>query len=150
MQDGSKVYVYLPRHLTFPQMALTLVAFCALLLIICIKRGGNIQNIVKLKTNTQDIRSATIIDIVYAIILFCFQYVNNIPMSTTWVFIGVLAGREIAMYNRIRFETDKKVYKHVIKDLTKTTIGLVISIAIVMLINHHQTILDLIHQYIHL
>ena len=150
MQDGSKVYVYLPRHLTFAQMALTLIAFCALLLVICYTRGGEIQNIIKLKTNTQDIRSAAIIDFVYASILVYFQLASNIPISTTWVFIGVLAGREVAMYNRIRFETDKKVVKHVIKDLTKTTIGLVVSMAIVVFIKNMDLIFGIIHQYIHL
>ena len=131
-------------------MILTLAAFCILLLIICYRRGGEIQNIIKLKTNTSDIRSAAIIDFVYAAILVYFQMASNIPISTTWVFIGVLAGREIAMYNRIRFETDKKVYKHVIKDLTKTTIGLVISISIAILIKNMDVICEILHQYIHL
>ena len=81
-------------------------------------------------------RSATIIDLVFATLLFFFQHVNNIPMSTTWVFIGVLAGREIAMYNRIRFETEKKVYKHILKDFSKASIGLVLSIAVAMFVTH--------------
>ena len=68
-------------------------------------------------------------------------------MSTTWVFIGLLAGREVAMYNRIRFVTQKKVYKHVAKDLLKTIIGLVISIATVLLINHFDKIHALLDYY---
>ena len=28
-------------------------------------------------------------------------------MSTTWVFIGLLAGREVALYQRLRFESPK-------------------------------------------
>lgn len=147
LQDGSKIFVYLPRKLDFWQMVASLAVFVALLFIICYKRGGEIQNIIKLKTNTQDIRSATIIDCVYAFILMYFQHVNNVPMSTTWVFIGLLAGREVAMYNRIRFVTQKKVYKHVAKDLLKTIIGLVISIATVLLINHFDKIHALLDYY---
>ena len=105
LQDGAVLFIYLPRKLTLIQLILSLSVFLALLYLLCYKRGGEIQNIVKLKTNTQDPRSATIIDCVYALILIYFQTVNNIPMSTTWVFLGVLAGREIALYNRLRFIT---------------------------------------------
>ena len=95
-------------------------------------------------------RSATIIDIVYASILLYFQFVNTIPMSTTWVFIGVLAGREIALYNRLRYITQKKVYKHIIKDITKAIFGLVVSISVVFALNHHQRIFEVIQHYLSL
>lgn len=150
LQDGSKIFVYLPRKLDFWQMILSLTVFVALLFIICYKRGGEIQNIIKLKTNTQDIRSATIIDIVYACILIYFLRLNNIPMSTTWVFLGVLAGREIALYNRLRFITEKKVYKYIIKDFTKAVIGLVVSILVVLIINYFDKIYSLVRNYFNL
>lgn len=150
LQDGAVLYVYLPRELTCGQMLLSLSVFVALLFTLCYKRGGEIQNIVKLKTNTQDIRSATIIDIVYALILLYFQNVNNIPMSTTWVFLGVLAGREIALYNRLRFIPQKKVYKHLIKDITKAIVGLIVSIAVVFILNNQEKIFSVILHYINL
>ncbi len=146
MQDAANLFVYLPRKLDLSQMLLSMLAFVLLLGIVCYQRGGEIQNILKLKTNTGDIRSATIIDCVYAFILMYFQHANNVPMSTTWVFVGLLAGREVAMYNRIRFETQKKVYKHVAKDFLKTLIGLIVSIATVMLINHFNQIRTLFMQ----
>ncbi len=150
LQDGAVLFVYLPRQLSFWQMVLSLSIFVGLLYILCYKRGGEIQNIVKLKTNTQDPRSATIIDCVYACILLYFQNVNNIPMSTTWVFLGVLAGREIALYNRLRFITEKKVYKHLIKDITKAIIGLFVSIIVVFVLNNYEKIFELIKHYISL
>ncbi len=150
LQDGAVLFIYLPRKLTLAQLVLSLSAFLALLYLLCYKRGGEIQNIVKLKTNTQDPRSATVIDCVYAIILIYFQTVNNIPMSTTWVFLGVLAGREIALYNRLRFITEKKAYKHLIKDLTKAIIGLVVSIIVVFILNNHRQIIDILMHYISL
>ena len=150
LQDGAVLFVYLPRQLNLWQMILSLSIFAGLLYILCYKRGGEIQNIVKLKTNTQDPRSATLIDCVYAIILIYFQTVNNIPMSTTWVFLGVLAGREIALYNRLRFITEKKVYKHLIKDLTKAIVGLAVSIAVVFVLNNHKAIIDTLLHYVSL
>lgn len=150
MQDAANLFVYLPRKLSFWEMLMSLCMFLTFLGWVVYKRGGEIQNIVKLKTNTQDVRSATIIDLVYAFILLYFQQVNNIPMSTTWVFIGLLAGREIAMYNRLRFETEKKVYKHVAKDFTKTLLGLIVSIVVVCLINHFDKIKTIMQTYLHL
>ncbi len=150
LQDGAVLFVFLPRKLNFEEMIISMMVFLGLLYIICYKRGGEIQNIVKLKTNTQDVRSATIIDIVYACILLYFQNVNNIPMSTTWVFLGVLAGREIALYNRLRFITEKKVYKHLLKDITKAIIGLVVSIAVVFILNKHNEIIQILMHYINL
>ena len=50
------------------------------------QRGGKIQNIIDTKTGVADIRSATIIDFIYAFILLVFKEWSNIPMSTTWVF----------------------------------------------------------------
>ncbi len=150
MQDAANLFVYLPRRLDFWQMVLSMLAFVALLGVVCYKRGGEIQSILKLKTNTQDIRSATIIDCVYACILMYFQHVNNVPMSTTWVFIGLLAGREVAMYNRIRFETEKKVYKHVAKDFLKALVGLFVSIMVVLLINYSDEIYYLLDYYFNL
>ena len=150
LQDGAKLFVFLPRKLTLLQMVLSLTIFLILLYVICYKRGGEIQNIIKLKTNTQDVRSATLIDIVYACILIYFLKLNNFPMSTTWVFLGVLAGREIALYNRLRFITEKKVYKHIIKDFTKAIIGLVVSIVVVMILNQYDKIIVLIKHYLSL
>ena len=150
LQDGAVLFVFLPRKLNFEEMIISMIVFLGLLYIIFYKRGGEIQNIVKLKTNTQDVRSATIIDIVYACILLYFQNVNNIPMSTTWVFLGVLAGREIALYNRLRFITEKKVYKHLLKDITKAIIGLVVSIAVVFILNKHNEIIQILMHYINL
>ena len=55
-------------------------------------------------------------------------------MSTTWVFLGLLAGREIAL----RYNFDRKVSKETLKDLgmdlAKVFFGLAVSIALVFLI----------------
>lgn len=140
MQDAANLFVYLPRKASLIQLVLVILSFAAFLWIVAYKRGGEIQNIVKLKTNTQDLRSATIIDLVYTAILLYFQQLNNVPMSTTWVFIGLLAGREMAMYHRLRFESPKKMYKHIAKDLTKTFVGLAVSILIVQILINYNTI----------
>lgn len=134
MQDAANLFVYLPRKTSFSTLLFVLIAFSAFLWMVAYKRGGEVQKIIKMKTNVQDPRSATIIDLIYSFLLLYFIQLNNVPMSTTWVFIGLLAGREIALYNRLRFESPKKMYKHILKDLTKVTFGLVVSIAVVVIL----------------
>ena len=134
VQDSAKLFVYLPRKASVTELLFVLLSFTVFLGILTYKRGGDIQKIVKMKTNVQDPRSATIIDMIYAFLLLYFINLNNVPMSTTWVFIGLLAGREIALYQRLRFESPKKMYKHIIKDLYKVTLGLIVSVVVVVLL----------------
>lgn len=140
-QDSAKLFIYLPRKASVGELLFVLICFTVFLGFLTYQRGGDIQNIVKMKTNVQDPRSATIIDIIYAFLLLYFINLNNIPMSTTWVFIGLLAGREIALYQRLRFESPKKMYKHVLKDLTKVTIGLFVSIIVVVVLTQYETVI---------
>lgn len=119
MQDSAKLFIYLPRKASIWELLFVLVCFTIFLGILTYKRGGDIQKIVKMKTNVQDPRSATIIDIIYAFLLMYFINLNNVPMSTTWVFIGLLAGREIALYQRLRFESPKKCINTLSKTCTK-------------------------------
>jgi hypothetical protein len=97
IQDFANIYVYLPRAIGGGELAISLVILLLMLAYIFYSRGGAIQEIVKAKTNTVDIRSATIIDFLYALVLLFFKQYSNVPMSTTWVFLGLLAGREIAI-----------------------------------------------------
>lgn len=97
IQDFANIYVYLPRALSGFEIGLSLAILLFMLAVIFYSKGGNIQKIVKAKTNTTDIRSATIVDFIYGILLLFFKEFSNVPMSTTWVFLGLLAGREIAI-----------------------------------------------------
>ena len=110
IQDFANIYVYLPRALTRVELAASLAILLAFLAYIFANQGGRIQDIVREKTNTQDVRSATIIDATYGVILFFFKELSDIPMSTTWVFLGLLAGREIAIRWRLGDRDDREDY----------------------------------------
>lgn len=137
IQDFANIYVYLPRNLSVGYLIISLAIILAILAFIVSSKGGAIQKIVLSKTNTIDIRSATIIDAVYGLVLFFFKEMNNIPMSTTWVFIGLLAGREIAINIMLDRKAKRKgMLRNISLDLTKVTIGLVISILLVFLVKY--------------
>lgn len=134
IQDFANIYVYLPRNLSSWGLIISLLILLFLLGYIFYSKGGAIQEIVKAKTNTVDIRSATIIDFTYGLILFYFKELNNVPMSTTYVFIGLLAGREIAIRYRLSKKVEKNTFKMIGTDFAKIIFGLAVSIALVMVI----------------
>ena len=98
--------------------------------------GGKIQNIIIEKHNTRYVRSATIIDGVYWLCLWFFKELNDIPMSTTWVFVGLLCGRELAMATMTGKEKFKTVFPLITKDFIKMMIGLGASVGVVLAIHY--------------
>lgn len=110
-----------------------LVVMLALHAYLFYRRGGAIQGIVTSKTNTQDIRSATLIDFAYALILIFFKELSNVPMSTTWVFLGLLAGREIGLVLMLRVTSLRQAGTTAARDMGKALIGLAVSIAVAFL-----------------
>lgn len=132
IQDMANIFAYLPRGLDLPWMLFALAVMLGLHAYLFYQRGGAIQGIVTSKTNTHDIRSATIIDFVYALILVFFKELSNVPMSTTWVFLGLLAGREFALVLALKVGEMSGTAKVVLSDAFKAVIGLVVSILIAM------------------
>ncbi len=132
IQDLANIFVYLPREISAGSMVLALVFLVGLQGIIFLQMGGAIQKIVNSKTGTADIRAATIIDFLYAIILLIFKEWSNMPMSTTWVFLGLLAGRQVAISLHMYKPPLSETSKIVCSDIAKALIGLVISIALAL------------------
>ncbi len=135
-QDAANATVYLPRVLSgFEAIVVLLFMFFALGYIIS-RRGGEIQKVVTEKTDVLYVKSATIIDFVYGLVLVYFKWINDLPMSTTWVFLGLLAGREIALRATLH---KKKPYSHTLKlvrkDLLRAGFGLAVSLVLAFLIN---------------
>ena len=138
--DMANIAVFLPRELNVWSLVGVLAVFVAGLAYIFWQRGGRIQHIVMEKRHTNYLRSATLIDLCYAIILLVFKEYSNIPMSTTWVFIGLLAGRELAMYTRVAEYRFKHVFPIVGKDVLRLLFGLAVSIVIALAIQNDDVI----------
>ena len=134
--DMANIAVFLPRELPVDLMIVISIVFVAGLWWMFREGGGKIQNIVLEKHNTRYVRSATIIDAVYWVILFFFKELNDIPMSTTWVFVGLLCGRELAMATMTGKEKFKVVFPLIGKDFFKMMIGLGASVGVVLAIHY--------------
>lgn len=141
MQDAANIAVFLPRQLnTYEFIAYTGLVFFGLGIIFYLK-GDKIQDIINEKTNVADVRAATLVDLVYAVILFYFKMYNNVPMSTTWVFIGLLAGREFAIALGKHGKAKKRnawivrAFRLARKDVFKALAGLIVSLILSVIIN---------------
>ena len=157
MQDLANIFIFLPRttelvpvldgsgapllregvavmqtQVSFSPLLLVFatVVMLALHAIIFRNRGGEIQKIVLSKTNSTDIRAATAIDVIYGIILFVFKELNDVPMSTTWVFLGMLAGREIAIAYIAGLRSRLAALWDVTSDVLRAFLGLIISVVL--------------------
>jgi hypothetical protein len=137
-QDAANVAVYLPRSLGPVEFAAFCVTIFGGLGLLFWQGGERIQEVVDEKSDVVDVRSATVIDLVYTVILYVFKEHSNVPMSTTWVFIGLLGGRELAMSLRGAAEGDRTV-KHALKlmgrDLLYATIGFIVALLLAAAVN---------------
>lgn len=131
--DIANIFVYLPRDgVSLPAMLGIIGILVAGLAHLFYTNGGKIQEIVLSKSGTRFIRSACLIDLFYALVLWYFKIHSEIPMSTTWVFVGLLAGRELAVYRT--FNKGKKVkaiFPLLVGDFLKIMLGLALSVAVV-------------------
>ena len=133
--DMANIAVFLPRQVPLDMMFLISIIFVGGLGYMFYEKGGRIQEIVLTKTNTKYVRSATLVDLIYSFILWYFKGYNDIPMSTTWVFVGLLAGRELAFATITGKYKFKTVFPLIGKDFFKMMIGLALSMVIVFLIH---------------
>lgn len=139
MQDLANIFVFLPRTTTVVDgvvsvtfdpwlIVLATVVMLALHAYVFATRGGKIQQIVLVKINTSDIRAATLIDLIFGLILLVFKQWNDVPMSTTWVFLGLLAGRELAVAWWTGARTNRQAATDVVLDIGRVAFGLAVSV----------------------
>lgn len=134
--DMANIAVFLPRQIPVEVMFIISFVFVGGLAWMLQHRGGKIQEIVVQKKNTKYVRSATLIDLFYFVILYIFKEMNDIPMSTTWVFVGLLTGRELAIASFRQKDSVKKVFPIVGRDFLKLMVGLAASVGIVLIVQY--------------
>ena len=140
MQDVSNIAVVLPRQLEIWQLIVVVTYLFAGLGVLFYLKGDKIQGIVNEKADVTNVRAATIVDVVYAALLYYLKVISTIPISTTWVFIGLLGGREIAIHlmkrnPARRVKGIEKALRLVRKDALYAGIGLLVSIILALAIN---------------
>ena len=139
-QDMANIAVFLPRDLSLAQfIAFTSYIFFGLGILFYL-RGDRIQSVVSEKAGITDIRAATIVDFIYALLLFYFKGLSTIPMSTTWVFLGLLGGRELAISiskkrRKKKMRSTKRAFIMIARDMFYALIGLLVAVILALAIN---------------
>ena len=138
--DMANIMVFLPRYHPAGNGTYEALVIGVMLLglgFMFYERGGKIQEIVMSKTNTRYVRSATLIDLVYCFVLYFFKELNNIPMSTTFVFMGMLAGRELGIwvhmgYGNLTYTNrhKKAIFPMLYTDFLRLMLGLAVSVSL--------------------
>ena len=142
MHDMVNIAVFLPSNFWIEIMLLISVLFLLWLAYTFYIHGWPVGNIVTKKTSTNEIVAATMIDLVYFVILLIFKDWSNIPMSTTWVFVWLLAGRQFAIraVNRIdKIEWSGRMnlaFKESWKDFSKIMVWLWISVVALIIVRY--------------
>ena len=134
VQDMANIFVYLPRELNLSSMVVATLMLCFGLCVLVAIGGGPIQGVVRNKINTGDLRSATVIDFLFGCVLFWKASISTFPLSTTWVFLGLLAGREIAIRRRLQLTNRQPLQKVLGSDVFKAGIGIVVSLVVALAI----------------
>lgn len=139
-QDAANIAIFLPRSLSAWEFtAFAGYIFLGLGLLFYLK-GDKIQGIVDEKTGLTDVRAATLVDFIYALLLYYKLFESTLPMSTTWLFIGLLGGRELAISitrnaKKKKKEATLRAIKMIGKDMLYALIGLLISLILALAIN---------------
>lgn len=152
VQDLANIFVYLPRELSLTGLILSLGGMVLLQGYLFREKGGKIQRVVTTKTNTLDVRSATFIDLLYGLVLLFFKvdyipklfaamdmavpWPEKMPMSTTWVFLGLLAGREVGIAMRLNLRKKNKVSNLIFRDAGKAFFGSAIAVVLALFLPH--------------
>ena len=135
VQDLANIFVYLPRSLGMLPMVLCTVILCIGLCLLVVIGGGPIQGVLNSKTNMADLRSATVIDFTFGFCLLIKAGLSSFPLSTTWVFLGLIGGREVAL--RFKEKSLDEVFTNrnggelhqiIGNDIGKASVGVLVSV----------------------
>lgn len=141
--NTSNVVVYVPRAFSVYGLVIFIILGVIMIGFTFYNRGGPIQEIVSEKNDMTNLRSMSIVNLCFAFVILGLGKISNVPMATTWVFIGILAGRELCL---AQLESDgvltlreryKKARKFILKDLILAGLGIAVSLSFAIINNNY-------------
>lgn len=138
-QNTVNIVVYTPRYFGIYELILFIFIGIMIIGFTFYNKGGPIQQMVSEKKDINNVRSTTMINLCFAFVIIFMSLFNTTPMATTWVFIGVLAGRELSM---AKYDNNTEIslverYRNareiILKDLISAGLGITISLIFSMI-----------------
>ncbi|MFN9629205.1 MAG: hypothetical protein ACK59A_03110 [Cyanobacteriota bacterium] len=134
VQDLANIYVYLPRHLNLAELLATLVVLSGAVALVVALGGGPLQERLRSKSPLEEARATTLLSLLQGLVLVAFLGGDRLPMSTSWVFLGLLAGREVGLGCRGLGRQAPAVARDLTLDLLRAGVGLATSLAVALLV----------------
>jgi len=132
IQDLANMFIYLPRRLGGGGMALALGVLCAGVCLLLLENGGAIQQIVRRKSGLDHPAAGAALSLLYGLILALLAMWGHEPLSTTWVFLGLLAGRELGLKLAPQARPTLDLAFDLGRDLALAALGLAVSVALAL------------------
>ncbi len=132
IQDLANLFIYLPRHLGGGAMALALAVLCLGVWLLLAESGGAIQVILRRKSGLGTPLASAGLSLVYGLTLALLAVGGREPLSTTWVFLGLLAGRELALLLQPQPRPLVDLARDLGRDLALAALGLAVSLAVAL------------------
>lgn len=131
--------VFVDRQFNVFELVIFNLIIILILYILISNSGGKIEKIIKEKKGSNNKKTTAIFNLLFAMILLYLQFFSNVPLTTTWVFLGLLAGRELAItYTELGLFSSGRSTKvsltKIIMDLNKAVVGVVFSLLFVKVI----------------
>ncbi|HSQ97787.1 MAG TPA: hypothetical protein VLL98_03655 [Rickettsiales bacterium] len=139
IQNTSNIVVYIPRRINIYSLILIIMLGIVMIGFTIYNKGGPIQEIVDEKTDMSNIHYTAMINFSFAIMIALMTCIGTIPIATTWMFIGILGGRELAI---AKYETNQELSlkdrykiaeKKIFRDLVLAGLGIAISLSFYMI-----------------
>ena len=138
IQDLANLYVLLPRRLDAGTMAATLALLCLAVTVLVLRDGGPIQALLERKSHSDDPCATALLTGLYGAVLFGLGQWSRLPLSTTWAFLGLLAGRELGLLlrgdGRQATSMPASEAADLGTDLLRASLGLVVAVAVALLV----------------
>ncbi len=131
--------VFVDRQFNIYELIIFNMIIIFILYLLINNSGGKIEKIIKEKRDSNNKKTVTIFNLIFAIILLYLQFFSNVPLTTTWVFLGLLAGKELAMtyVESSLFASGRNMKASIAKiivDLNKAIVGIVFSLIFVKVV----------------
>lgn len=129
----SSCLVFLPR--VFDRRSLWLFLMVGVLLlaiILCDGINRKMEEIVEEKSDTKNLRSSVIFNLAQSLLLLLFKFNGHVHVATSWLFLGMLDGRELAITNIKATPMSGYSYRlcmqKITRDLTRAIVGIMVSL----------------------
>lgn len=135
----SSFMVFLPPKLDLKHLILLLIVGSVVISIITIFRPNDkMEQIIEEKTDVKNIMSSVLFNILHSVVLLLLKLNSEVPIPTSWIFTGLLDGRELGIVTKKSNSFSDSKYKLCLKKITRdlcfNTIGIIISLLFVKII----------------